>query len=75
MTKHTCAFHDDHEPETLSPRGNKCGRRATQEIYWCDGRVSPSCDKHGMAALDVDARALVAQVFRPQTEAQWATKE
>lgn len=72
--KHTCAFCLDHEPKTLKPRGPQCGKRATQEIYWNDGRISPSCPRHGLRALDNEARALVVRVTRPKTETQWATR-
>lgn len=71
--QHTCAFRESHDPETLEPIGAICGEPATQEIYWKDGRVSPSCSKHGLRALDRDTRALVKRVTRPKHEAQWAT--
>jgi hypothetical protein len=45
-----------------------------QELYWCDGRVSPSCADHGKAALDDDARAMVVRVVYPVREEQWATR-
>lgn len=70
---HTCTFREAHDPETLEPLGPACGKAATQEIYWHDGRVSPSCSEHGMRALDKDTRALVARVTRPKREDQWAT--
>jgi hypothetical protein len=71
--KHTCAHHDAFDPETFEPVGPACGEPAMQELYWHDGRVSPSCEKHGMQALDDDARALVMRVMRPTREDQWAT--
>jgi len=71
--KHTCAFRSSHDPDTLEPTGPRCNKRATQEIYWQDGRVSPSCPQHGLRALEKEARALVVRVTRPQSEAQWAT--
>lgn len=71
--KHTCAHHDSFDPETLEPTGPACGKPATQELYWCDGRVSPSCAEHGTETLDDDARAMVVRVTRPTCEAQWAT--
>jgi len=55
--RHTCAFRTDFDPVTLEPRGPQCGKPATQELYWADGRVSPSCQKHGLRALDKDARS------------------
>jgi hypothetical protein len=72
--QHTCSFREDHDPETLEPRGPGCGKRATHELYWADGRVSPSCPKHGLPALDKDARALVVRVTKPRTEKEWATE-
>jgi hypothetical protein len=71
--EHTCAHHESFDPETLEPRGPACGKPATQELYWHDGRVSPSCPEHGMKALDADARALVVRVTHPTREDQWAT--
>jgi hypothetical protein len=71
--KHTCAFRAAHDPDTLEPLGAACGERATQELYWQDGRVSPSCPVHGMEALTEEARALVTRVTRPQSETEWAT--
>ena len=56
-----CGFHHDHAPD-LTPRGKRCRRRATHVIYWRDGRWSPSCNLHGLAALDELARRLVARV-------------
>jgi hypothetical protein len=70
---HTCAYRASYDPETLEPMGAVCGKPAMQELYWKDGRVSPSCSEHGMRALDDDARALVARVSRPAREDQWAT--
>jgi hypothetical protein len=75
VTKHTCAFRPEHDLETDEPRGPACGAPATQEIHWRDGRVSPSCAKHGLRALDKAARALVSLITRPKTEAEWVTKE
>lgn len=74
MTSHTCAHHDSYDPETLEPTGPACGKPATQELYWHDDRVSPSCDDHGIQALDVVARALVIRVKRPTREEEWATR-
>jgi len=71
---HTCAHHDSFDPETLEPTGPACGRAAMQELYWRDGRVSPSCADHGKAALDDDARAMVVRVVYPVREEQWATR-
>lgn len=71
--EHTCAFRESHDPETLEPMGAACGKPAMQELYWHDGRVSPSCSEHGMGALDDDARALVVCVRRPTRADQWAT--
>lgn len=71
--EHTCAFRESHDPETLEPLGRACGKPAMQELYWHDGRVSPSCSEHGMRALDDEARALVVRVDVPTCEAQWAT--
>jgi hypothetical protein len=71
--EHTCAFRESHDPETLKPVGPACGKPAMQELYWHDGRVSPSCSEHGMRALADDACALVARVSRPTREDQWAT--
>lgn len=72
--RHTCAFRTDFDPVTLEPRGPQCGKPATQELYWADGRVSPSCQKHGLRALDKDARALVVRVTEPKTDAEWRTR-
>jgi len=71
--RHTCAYRENYDPETFEPMGPACGRRATQEIYWNDGRVSPSCPAHGMRALDPSARALVKRVTHPKSDEQWAT--
>jgi hypothetical protein len=71
--KHTCAFREAFDPETLEPVGPACGKPATQELYWHDGRVSPSCSEHGMRALDKDAHPLVARVSFPTRENEWAT--
>lgn len=60
--KHTCAFREDHDPDTLEPRGAVCGKPATQTIHWRDGRYSPSCAEHGLKALDDDAKKLVRLV-------------
>lgn len=73
--KHTCAFKSRHDPDTLEPLGQECGKPATQELHWADGRVSPACGRHGLKALDEDARALVVRVTRPKTESQWKTRE
>lgn len=70
---HTCAFHESHDPETMEPTGPPCGRSATEEIHWKDGRVSPACVAHGMQALDAAARALVTRVTCPASEDQWMT--
>jgi hypothetical protein len=71
--EHTCAFRESHDPETLAPVGPACGKPAMQELYWRDGRVSPSCSEHGMGALDDDARALLHRVHVPTCENEWAT--
>lgn len=71
--EHTCAFREAHDPETLEPLGPACGKPATQELYWCDGRVSPSCAEHGVRALDEDVRASVVRVTRPTRAKEWAT--
>ena len=71
--KHTCAYRESYDPETLEPVGPECGKPATQELFWHDGRVSPSCPEHGLEALDDDARALVDWVCFPVREDQWAT--
>lgn len=70
---HTCAYRAAFDPETFEPVGPACGKPATQELYWLDGTVSPSCPDHGMRALDDDARALIVRVSRPTHENQWAT--
>jgi hypothetical protein len=70
---HTCAFRESYDPETLEPVGPACGKPAMQELYWRDGRVSPSCFEHGMGALTGDARALVVRVYVPTCENEWAT--
>ena len=57
----TCAFAFEHD-EDLSPVGPLCGRPATQIIHWVDGRWSPGCADHGLAALDSLAQSLVARV-------------
>lgn len=56
-----CTFHDDHDPVTHRPRGNRCTATAVEEILWTDGRTSVACEQHGLDALDEDARALVAE--------------
>ncbi len=71
--KHTCAYRESYDPDTLEPVGPACGKPAMQELYWRDGRVSPSCAAHGMKAIDEDARTLVLRVTRPTCEDQWAT--
>jgi hypothetical protein len=73
--KHTCSFRESHDPETLEPLGPDCGKPATEEIYWDDGRVSAACSEHGVQALDEDARALVVRVTQPQRDDEWATAE
>ena len=60
----TCAFRPFHDLETDTPLGPACGKPATQEIHWNDGRYSPACSSHGLRALEPDARALVARVVR-----------
>lgn len=71
--EHTCAFAEAHNPATLEPRGRRCGKPATREIHWKDGRVSPACPVHGLQALDEDARSLVLRITRPGSEAEWKT--
>ena len=71
--KHTCTFMPFHDADTLEPLGPCCGERATQELYWQDGRISPACSRHGLQALDKEARVLVVRVTRPRSEAEWAT--
>lgn len=71
--KHTCAFCREHDPDTLQPVGPQCGKRAVQEIFWMDGRVSPSCSKHGYEALEPDAQKLVVHVSTPQSDSDWET--
>lgn len=63
-TLETCAFHYEYDPETLDPRGAECGDRATHEIHWKDGRVSPACDAHGFDALDPYGKSLVECTLR-----------
>jgi hypothetical protein len=72
--KHTCAFRQEHDLERDEPTGAVCGEPATQEIHWKDGRVSPSCAKHGLVALDKDALALVKRVTHPLLERDWLTQ-
>lgn len=60
-TNETCVFTFDHDDD-LSPVGPRCGRPATQVIYWVDGRSSTACADHGLDALVPEARALVARV-------------
>lgn len=55
----TCAHHELHDPETEEPIGAACGGAVTQVIFWKDRRYSPSCEQHGLDALDEDARARV----------------
>jgi hypothetical protein len=58
-TRERCAFHAMYDPVTWEPTGPKCGRVATHAIWWRDGRRSPACPKHGLKALDPDAREMV----------------
>ena len=55
----TCQHGIHYDPETLTPLGDRCGRPATQIIFWKDKRYSPACSDHGAKALDADAIALV----------------
>jgi len=57
-----CGFHDDHDPETGEPRGEPCLRQAVEEILWVDGSTSVACDRHGVDAIDEEARHLVVRV-------------
>jgi hypothetical protein len=60
-----CSFKEHHNPVTLEPLGKECGRDAVELLVWHDGRVSPACKAHGVAALTEDARKLVNHVRRP----------
>ncbi len=64
----TCAFGEDYDPETLMPRGPRCGRRAVSVLVWRDARVSPSCELHGVEVLEGEAIAfLECQLELPLT--------
>jgi len=62
-----CEYRSDFDPATEEPRGPACGAIASQVILWRDGRFSPACDAHGLAALDPDARKLVSAVVGSKT--------
>lgn len=49
-----CSYTKSFDHETGEPRGPQCGRAATQVIFWRDRRFSPSCESHGLRALDAD---------------------
>lgn len=56
MAEPQCDFHDDHDPVTERPRGNRCGAPATHRIEWADGRrFSNGCGEH----LEIDSDASV----------------
>lgn len=50
-----CDFRSSHDPVTLQPKGTRCGRAATQVIYWAGELFSPACGQHGLPALDPEA--------------------
>lgn len=62
MNVERCVFCGDHDPETLTPRGQSCGAVAVEVIHWLDGRTSTACHKHGLSALDDYGRSLVQRV-------------
>jgi hypothetical protein len=50
-----CMYGDDYDPETLTPRGPRCGRPAIDLIFWRNGRYSSACEKHGPENLGAAA--------------------
>jgi hypothetical protein len=64
-----CTFCETWDPVTLDPTGPQCGKPAVEALHWKDGRVSVACSKHGIDALDADARELLRTV-RPLRESE-----
>ncbi len=55
----TCDHTVGHDPETLEPRGQRCGATGAGILFWKDGRYSVACRAHGPESLVVPARALI----------------
>lgn len=62
MSWSTCAFTPDYDRVTLEPKGEQCGAPAVEWLHWKDGRVSPACSDHGLAALTPETHELVDHI-------------